>query len=58
MPRIRTCPGRLAHYTPVGNTLLLTLWKELRPVLWAARWHSCKAAGEQGLEWWQCPRID
>ena len=38
-------PGWLAHYTCVGDTLLLTLYKELCPVLWG-----CVAAGLQESE--------
>ena len=41
----------LAHYTCVGNMLLLTLYKELCPVLWVTWWHGCKPAGEQSRGW-------
>ena len=50
VPIARILTGLLAHYTHVGNMLLLTLYKELCPGLWAA----AAAAGEQRLEWWQC----
>ena len=35
----------------MDNTWLLTLYKELRPVLWVTRWQGCKAAGEQSRGW-------
>lgn len=41
----------LAHYTCVSNDAsLLTLYKDLRPVLWATQWHT--AAQLQGCRDW------
>ena len=37
MARIHTWPCLLAHCTHMGSTLLLTLYKEPYPVLWAAQ---------------------
>ena len=44
-------PGWLPHYKGMGNTSLLTPYKELCPVLWLTWWHGCKAAGEQSRGW-------
>ena len=51
LARILTGPGQPAHYTCVGTTLLLTVYKELRPVLWVTQWHGYKAAGVQRQDW-------
>ena len=43
-PRFSPSPRGLAHCTGVGNMLLLTLYKELCPVLWATQRHSRREA--------------